>query len=121
MYESQDIDDVLVIDKVCDDDISLKVSETTIANVHKAPNTQWSYSVLPVFEHPYLHVGYHSQSNYSLDDYKGTCLASWTEQSNLSQSVMLKTRLIIIYSKDVGATTQICVFVLVNDPEFSRK
>lgn len=88
-YVRQDIDEVTVTHKSCDDDIfvlAVKVSDTTIVNIYKPPNIQWADTVLPAFEHPVLFVGdfnsHHSQWGYSEDDENGKKLTSWAEINN---------------------------------------
>jgi hypothetical protein len=90
-YVRQDIDGVSLAHKSCDDDIfviAIKVSETTVVNVYKPPNIQWTDNVLPTFDQPAIYVGdfnsHHSQWGYSVDDHNGTGLVAWAEANNLS-------------------------------------
>jgi len=90
-YVRQDIENVSLTHKSCDDDIfvlAIKVSETTVVNVYKPPNVQWPDNVLPAFQQPTIYVGdfnsHHSQWGYSVDDNNGMDLATWAEANNLS-------------------------------------
>ena len=89
-YVRQNIDEVTVIHKSCDDDIfvlAVKVSDTTIVNVYKPPVIPWPDTVLPSFEHPVLYTGdfnsHHSQWGYLSDDTQGINLVNWAEINSL--------------------------------------